>query len=96
MKREKDNVIEMKDDSIVPFGCLDQREAELQRHWRVEHAEQKAYLKERLHQCKEDLIQGFLYYTLLVVPSNSSLSFLYYLLAFRGHNCTGKVGGFPS
>ncbi|XP_024377027.1 uncharacterized protein [Physcomitrium patens] len=34
------------------------REAELQQHWRVEHAERRAQLKERLRQCKEDFIQG--------------------------------------
>jgi len=37
---------------------LGQREAELQQHWRVDHAERKAQLKERLRQCKEDLLQG--------------------------------------
>ncbi|KAG0616840.1 hypothetical protein M758_5G145100 [Ceratodon purpureus] len=38
-------------------GLLAKRESELQKHWRVEHAERKAQLKERLRQCKEDLIQ---------------------------------------
>lgn len=35
-----------------------QREAELQKHWRVEHAERKAQLKERLLQCQEELARG--------------------------------------
>lgn len=34
------------------------REAEIQQHWRVEHAERKAQLKERLRQCKDELLQG--------------------------------------
>ncbi|KAG0575754.1 hypothetical protein KC19_5G028300 [Ceratodon purpureus] len=34
------------------------REAELQQHWRVEHVERRAQLKERLRQCKEELAQG--------------------------------------
>lgn len=42
------------------FGSTGQREAELQQHWRVEHAERRAQLKERLRQCKEDFIQGML------------------------------------